>query len=1338
MIRSHSSHKATSSSLIFALFLTLLAFIPVTKASAAPLDITTYPQQRTGDLREIETLTAASYTSPNITFTTGGKNLFAFEKEISGTWGMYVQFTGMVNSGASCNRTQNLNDPIKYDGYNSPIDSVTVTSISASAGIVTYNVAQTGEIQVGEEVTISGAANAGFNGVFKVNTVTANSRFTVLSSATGTSSTANARHVRWEKIISSTDTTVTVARDPGNGCTATATSSSFAVARENGPNITAMEKSSNMATDASGSLIFMSTGTSWPATYDGKGYLYISRNSGVTWNKVDLVDSSGVSIGNTGIQNLSQDNGTAPYQFTTLYGCQRRSCAWSSVSVSHDGMTLAAASFKGELVFSQDGGYTWTEVFREHQKRCNLDGGGMNWQEIRVTKDGKKIIAYDNNMGNLMTLDLTQAVTINLSAKPPTNLTAANYGGAYAPCEQSFYSTTTNPSFFSTHSTDKVKIPAQLRDLSNLYTMAIDKTGNRIIMHFGYNTTVVCTGSGNQWTKCTVPAPPSYSTGGSITGWNQMDLRGTFMSASGQYITLAGFSTYIVRSTDFGSTFQIVSDQVRDASLGKNTRSYGSTSTNTSVCGDPSGVNSIAGSDDGKVQYFVTRNTSFATMPVTNKMALTPGVCKSTNYGAKGSWTHLPVALFAGSTADISRKQLFSTVVVGSTGSPVYFGSTGVNLAQDQSTCATDATSCTPNFWSNFAITGPPSIGTPVGIPITAQIYSTVNAPSGADATISWNIGRTSNASSVPGITISQSGLVSVSSSVSEGSYPMTITATDNGTSTTLQMYIYIFNSGRPAPAFDTPVRTATGYTVNITNYDFNYIYTPTPDTGTVAVGTASGSMLPLTLSGLSESTSATISVDSYMGTRDTNVFGLKNSTVRGISKWPQATLAFSNSPFVGGGGSRALSTTGGSGTGAVTYAVTTTGNAQCTITSITTLNAASTTAGNTCGITATKAGDADYLPRSSSNTTFTIRTLGKVPTFGTPIRTPGGYQVAITNYDAAYTWDITVSTGTLSIGTPVGTTETLTVTGLSPGEAATISAGTTRTNYSDEISTVLSYSIANLTITATDVTTTVGISRTQSYQLSGLSGADSVTSVSYSYSGINGTTYGPSGTRPTAAGEYSVTPSTPVFGSGSPENYNISFAAGDFVINAALLVAGGSDISTTFLTPASSSAFTVTGGSETITFTITGALAGVTIDSRTGIVTVSANTPIRSISVSVVATDSLGASDAEPITIEVTLGGSSIVLSLPGSNTYQTKKATYVMITATVASIGKVTFLANKRKIPGCSNVRTVNFVASCNWKPTSHGYISVFATFVPDDLNLNPATSQINTSPTERTTRR
>jgi uncharacterized protein YjbI with pentapeptide repeats len=64
-------------------------------------------------------------------------------------------------------------------------------------------------------------------------------------------------------------------------------------------------------------------------------------------------------------------------------------------------------------------------------------------------------------------------------------------------------------------------------------------------------------------------------------------------------------------------------------------------------------------------------------------------------------------------------------------------------------------------------------------------------------------------------------------------------------------------------PTFDTPVRTATGFTVNVTNFDAAFAFAPTVSvgSGTAATGTASGSMLPLNVTGVSAGSSATLSV---------------------------------------------------------------------------------------------------------------------------------------------------------------------------------------------------------------------------------------------------------------------------------------------------------------------------------------------------------------------------------------------------------------------------------------------------------------------------------------------
>jgi outer membrane protein OmpA-like peptidoglycan-associated protein/predicted RNA-binding protein with TRAM domain len=77
-------------------------------------------------------------------------------------------------------------------------------------------------------------------------------------------------------------------------------------------------------------------------------------------------------------------------------------------------------------------------------------------------------------------------------------------------------------------------------------------------------------------------------------------------------------------------------------------------------------------------------------------------------------------------------------------------------------------------------------------------------------------------------------------------------------------------------------------------------------------------------------------------------------------------------------GSTVALTSSGGSGTGAVTYAVTSAGTAGCSISS-TTLSA---TGAGTCTVTVTKASDTNYLARSSTATTVTIGQAAQSITF--------------------------------------------------------------------------------------------------------------------------------------------------------------------------------------------------------------------------------------------------------------------------------------------------------------------------------------------------------------------
>jgi hypothetical protein len=60
-----------------------------------------------------------------------------------------------------------------------------------------------------------------------------------------------------------------------------------------------------------------------------------------------------------------------------------------------------------------------------------------------------------------------------------------------------------------------------------------------------------------------------------------------------------------------------------------------------------------------------------------------------------------------------------------------------------------------------------------------------------------------------------------------------------------------------------------------------------------------------------------------------------------------------------------------------------------------------------------------------------------------------------------------------------------------------------------------------------------------------------------------------------------------------------------------------------------------------------------------------------------------------------------------------------------------KVTFLANNKAIPGCNAVKTVlvssNHTATCNYRPTSLGSITLSATITPNDTGYIAITRSV-----------
>jgi hypothetical protein len=101
------------------------------------------------------------------------------------------------------------------------------------------------------------------------------------------------------------------------------------------------------------------------------------------------------------------------------------------------------------------------------------------------------------------------------------------------------------------------------------------------------------------------------------------------------------------------------------------------------------------------------------------------------------------------------------------------------------------------------------------------------------------------------------------------------------------------------------------------------------------------------------------------------------------------------------------------------------------------------------------------YITESASKRGVAKIAFGLTTRFGTPTYKTGNnsFTVKISNYDPDYEYEITSNYGTLSIGTPVGTTLQLTVTGLNSKTLRNtkISVITTRTGYAKVTSTFIS-----------------------------------------------------------------------------------------------------------------------------------------------------------------------------------------------------------------------------------------------------------------------------------------
>ncbi len=187
--------------------------------------------------------------------------------------------------------------------------------------------------------------------------------------------------------------------------------------------------------------------------------------------------------------------------------------------------------------------------------------------------------------------------------------------------------------------------------------------------------------------------------------------------------------------------------------------------------------------------------------------------------------------------------------------------------------------------------------------------------------------------------------------------------------------YIAVWSDGRLAPTFSAPVRTSDGFTVNVTNYDAAYTWTPSISSATVSVGVASGSTLPLTITGLAAGVSRTLTV-----TASRTGYASASATVIGQAKsaqtvsWaPTTAITTSGSPLT------PSSAATSNGDGAITYSKVSSTTTSCSVDSST--GALTYSGAGTCTVRATAAETAGYLA-GTTDVTFTVSRVAQSVTW--------------------------------------------------------------------------------------------------------------------------------------------------------------------------------------------------------------------------------------------------------------------------------------------------------------------------------------------------------------------
>jgi hypothetical protein len=302
-----------------------------------------------------------------------------------------------------------------------------------------------------------------------------------------------------------------------------------------------------------------------------------------------------------------------------------------------------------------------------------------------------------------------------------------------------------------------------------------------------------------------------------------------------------------------------------------------------------------------------------------------------------------------------------------------------------------------------------------------------------------------------------------------------------------------------------------------------------------------------------------------------------------------------------------------------------------------------------------------------------------------TVVATPSVSDGTVTYSSGASTaCSVNSASGLVTIIRSTGTCEvTATI-----GSAANHASATTTTPVTITVGKrVITMGVAPLTVTRTNT-----VSPSHTVTVGELAGSDTISGMTFTYAGTGGTSYAASTTPPTAVGTYSVTPSAASFIVGLASDYAISYAPGTLSIVEKLTRTLAFDVTsfsrsfgdTETLNPTLSAGT----GEGTLVYSH-GVSTACTVDSPSGVLTITAPTGTCQVSVSVAETPSYLAT-ATTTSLSVTVSRRVITVSgddatvtygLPLSPSYSVNAGGLLLgdditdVTYTYAGVGSTTY---------------------------------------------------------------